>query len=94
MTDERYERIKDIVERGYKLDTKNCERLIDEIEKLREEKVAIMSAKEVTVNIPPLPTNDVIEVLQKQVIDLQVHVGTLESRIRNKNRGRWSSDHI
>lgn len=86
MSDERYERIRELVDRGYKLSTRNATRLIDEIDKLREEKWEIISSKEVIVNTPPLPESVVIDVLQKQIIDLQVQLGTLERQIRNNHR--------
>lgn len=68
------ERIRQLVERGYRLSTKNSQRLLDRIDTLEREKLMLLNSKEVTLNVPPLPESLVVDVLLKQVQDLQVQL--------------------
>lgn len=77
---DKLDRIRQVVERGYRLSESNGQYLLDKIDELEKEKQSMIATKKVVVNVPPLPESVVIDVLQKQVLSLQVQLATMQQR--------------
>lgn len=84
MNEIKFERIKQLLDKGYNLGHGNTSFLVDTIEELKKELVTVKAAKEIIVELPPLLESDIITLLQKQILNLQLQLSTKQHQQKMK----------